>query len=156
MAGRLLRMNVPSEDMRVVDLVVLPVAVIVAVVVAIPILVATTVAAYGVFSVLTAVGVAEATAGVVIPVLGFGGGLVVVAIVLLRISRRLPSAIRSLVYEGDTEVSDARPSSGDPAADPATFVARLSAADATLAAREPGETASEASIEPTQDSAFRP
>jgi hypothetical protein len=155
MAGRLLRMNVPSEDMRVVDLVVLPVAVIVAVVVAIPILVATTVAAYGVFSVLTAVGVAEATAGVVIPVLGFGGGLVVVAIVLLRISRRLPSAIRSL-YEDDADVSEARPSSGDPAADPATFVARLSAADATLAAREPGETASEASIEPTQDSAFRP
>jgi hypothetical protein len=155
MADQLLRMPVPLTEVRVVDLVVLLVAAIVAIVVAIPILVATTVAAYGLFSVLKLVGVAEATASVVIPILGFGGGLVVVAIVLLRIARRLPSAIRSL-YEDDTDVSDARPRAGDPAADPATLVARLSAADATLAAREPGATASEASIEPTQDSAFRP
>lgn len=149
-ADQLLRQRVPTEDMRVVDLVVWPIAIFIAIVVAIPILVATTIAAYGLFSVLKAAGVAEGTAAVVIPVLGFGGGLVAVAVVLLRISRRLPSAIRSLVYEDDAAEPFLLPRAGDPAADPTTFVDRLAAADATLATT-PGSTGSERSGEPTHE-----
>jgi hypothetical protein len=150
-ADRLLRLPVPSADMRVVDLVVLPVAALIAIVVAIPILIVTTVAAYGLFSGLTAVGVPQATASAVIPILGFGGGLVVVAVVLLRISRRLPAAIRSLVYEDDAEEPAIRPRAGDPDADPTTFVERVAAADATLAPGQPGTGASEPSAYPTRD-----
>jgi hypothetical protein len=150
MADRLLRLPVPLEDMRVVDLIVWPVAFVVAIVVAIPILVATTVAAYGLFSVLKAAGVAAGTASVVLPVLGFGGGLVAVAVVLLRISRRLPSAIRSLVYEDDPAEPAIGPPAGDPAADPTTFVDRVAAADATLAA-VPGTTVSDRSGEPVHE-----
>jgi hypothetical protein len=149
-AGRLLRLPVPLEDMRVVDLVVWPVAFFIAIVVAIPILISTTVAAYGLFNVLKAAGVAEGTASVLIPVLGFGGGLVVVAVVLLRISRRLPSAIRSLVYEDDAAEPALRPRAGDPGADPTTFVERVAAADATLAA-VPDSTVSERSGELTHE-----
>jgi hypothetical protein len=150
-AGRLLRLPIPLEDMRVVDLVVVPVAVLIAIVVAIPILISTTVAAYGLFSVLKAAGVPEGTASVVIPVLGFGGGLVAVAIVLLRISRRLPSAIRSLVYEDDPEEPPVRP--GDPNADAATLVERLAAADATLAEAQPRTAPSVPSGDPTDQGA---
>jgi hypothetical protein len=82
----------------------------------------------------------------VLPVLGFGGGLVLVGVVLLRISRRLPAAIRSLVYEDDAEGPALRPRPGDPAAEPTTFVERVRAADATLAA-VPGSTASGSSDE---------
>jgi hypothetical protein len=126
---------VPTRDgfVRPVDLVILSAVLLVGFVVVVPILVATIAIAYAVGFLLHGLGAPDVIFGLVILVFGFGGACVLSFVALLRISRRLPAAIRAIVYEEDDAPEPAPISRRDPDADRSTLVDRLGRADAALA-----------------------
>ena len=131
-----------SGSIRLVDMVVLPVAVVVAMIVCIPILTVTFVVAAGLGSLLESLGVPAGLAEGVTLVVGLGSGLVLGFLVMLRISRRLPASVRTFVYEEDAATAEPAPvAGGDPAADATSLAERLTAADAALAPAPPGTEA---------------
>jgi len=105
-ARRLLLWRLPSSDLRIVDTFYILAGFVVAVVVCLPILVVTTIGAYLVTLVLAAIGVNATVQGALILVLGFGGGLVLGFLVLVRISRRVPGSVRALVNDESGSESD--------------------------------------------------
>ena len=80
---------------RPIEIVAWPILIVAALFVCIPILIVTILAAVVVAALLAALGVPGAILAAVLLV-GFGGGLVLSFVALLRISRRLPSSIRAL------------------------------------------------------------
>ena len=123
---------------RVVDLVILPVGAVVAFFVCIPILILTTIVGAAIGVALDGLGVPQGISGL-FGLGGFIGGLALGFVVLLRLYRRLPAALRSWVTP-TTVASDPGPTAlpfrRDPDADVASLHTRIATADATLAVDE--------------------
>lgn len=103
-----------------------------AIVIAIPVLLVTFAVVAGVGLAMRAIGLPETLTSLVM-LLGFVGGLAVLFVILLRITRRLPRGVRSTFLELD----DQQPTPRDPtptlehdsAPDPTTLHERIRAAD---------------------------
>lgn len=130
---RLLLVRLPPDGIRPVDMIALPIGVIVAFFVCIPIWTVTMLVAAVVASNLERLGVGD-DLGRGVMVLGIVIGLALSAIVLRRIWRRVPSAIRAFAFEEEAGAPREAASiiQRDPRADTDTVADRLAAADATL------------------------
>ena len=142
---QVLQAPVPGTDLRLIDMVVLPIGMVVAMVVCLPILLGCTALGAAVALALEAIGAPSAVAAVP-GLLGFGVGLVLSFVVLLRLYRRLPASIRALVTPDDDEDRgtslDGPPASSGSGPDTGrSLEERIAIADAALAAPVPSDPA---------------
>ena len=130
---RLLLVPLPPDGIRPVDMIALPIGVIVAFFVCIPIWIVTMLIAAVVASNLERLGLGD-DLGRGVMIVGIVTGLALSAIVLVRIWRRVPSAIRAFVFEEEAGAprEPAWIIQRDPRADTDSVADRLAAADATL------------------------
>ena len=113
--------------------IVLILLIIPSILLAIPILAVSFAISLVISTVLLSIGVPNAIAGLAILIVGFGGGLAVEFLVLVRLYRRFAPRLQKLTPRHETRPPRAR---RDPAADPATVAARLSELDARMAPPE--------------------
>lgn len=130
---RLLALPVNDQGITVSGTLALFIAMPVALVICLPILVVTTIVGVAAATLLSALGIPQSASGL-LGFLGFIAGLALSFLVLVRLYRRLPTAIRAWIARED-EVEDHSAPVLDRYFDPdvATLDDRIAAADAMLA-----------------------
>ena len=144
----ILLVPLPPNDTRLIDILMIVVGVPVALVICLPILALTLLAGIPIGFALGELGVPDTIIGIV--GLGvFAAGLGLCFFVLLKLSKRLPNAVRAFAFQEDEPESGSAPVlRRDPNADDGTLHARLAAADAALA---PGIAAADPGTSTTGD-----